>query len=72
MDQQAWERLSPEEKKEELYLRQVRVLQTFLQHGAISQEQFEKSFHDLTEKMGMQHVKESSSLDPPHQPVLDR
>ena len=56
MNQQAWERLSPEEKKEELYLRQVRLLQTFLEHGAISQAQYDKSFHDLTEKMGMQDL----------------
>lgn len=56
MNQQAWERLSPEEKKEELYLRQVRLLQTFLEHGAISQAQYDKSVHDLTEKMGMQDL----------------
>ena len=56
MNQQAWERLSPEEKKEELYLRQVRLLQTFLARGAISQAQYDKSFHDLTEKMGMQDL----------------
>ena len=37
---------------EELYYRQVKLLQTFLEHGAISQEEFDKSFHDLTEKMG--------------------
>jgi len=56
MGQQEWERLSPEKKKEELYLRQVRLLQTFLERGAISQAQYDKSFHDLTEKMGMQDV----------------
>ena len=37
---------------EELYYRQVKLLQTFLEHGAISQAEFDKSFHDLTEKMG--------------------
>ena len=56
MNQQDWEQLSPEKKKEELYLRQVRLLQTFLEHGAISQAQYNKSFHDLTEKMGMQDL----------------
>ena len=35
----------------ELYERQVRLLRTFLEHGAISQAQFDKSYHDLTEKM---------------------
>ena len=58
MTQQDWEQLSPDEKKKELYLKQVRLLDTFLEHGAISQAQYEKSFHDLTEKMGMQNVKE--------------
>ena len=38
--------------KRELYDKQVRLLKTFLEHGAISQSQFDKSFHDLTEKMG--------------------
>ena len=57
MNQDEWERLSPEEKKKELYRRQVHLLQTFLEHGAISQAQYEKSYHDLTEKMGMQDEK---------------
>ena len=56
MTLQAWEQLSPEEKKKELYLRQVRLLQTFLERHAISQAQYDKSFHDLTEKMGMQEL----------------
>ena len=37
---------------EELYYKQVRLLQTFLEHGAISQAQYDKSYHDLSEKMG--------------------
>ena len=45
---------SPEEKKLELYLSQKAVLEAFLKRGAISQAQFDKSFGDLTEKMGMQ------------------
>ncbi len=47
---------SQKEKKhtnEELYNKQVELLKTFLAHKAISQEQFDKSFHDLTEKMGI-------------------
>lgn len=31
-----------------------KMLEDFLEHGAISQAQFDKSFGDLTEKMGMQ------------------
>ena len=40
------------EKKHALYLQQVELLNTFLAHHAISQAQYEKSFRDLTEKMG--------------------
>jgi hypothetical protein len=36
---------------EELYRRQVETLRQFLKTGAISQAQFDKSYHDLTEKM---------------------
>ena len=49
---EAWEALTPEEKKRELYERQVALLDTFLEHRAISQAQYDKSLHDLTVKMG--------------------
>ncbi len=42
--------------KEELYLNQVKLLDTFLANGAITKVQYDKSFHDLTEKMGMSHL----------------
>lgn len=45
--------LSPTEKKHLLYLRQKETLDGFLERGAISQAQYDKSFGDLTEKMGM-------------------
>lgn len=44
----------------QLYLKQKHLLDTFLEHGAISQEQYNKSLGDLTEKMGMQKVLENS------------
>ena len=47
-----WEKLTPEEKKRKLYERQVATLDSFLEHGAISQAQHDKSLHDLTVKMG--------------------
>ncbi len=50
--QQEWEHMSREEKKHTLYLRQVELLKTFLAKHAISQSQFDKSYYDLTEKMG--------------------
>ena len=43
---------SPEEKRRALYDRQVALLATFLEHGAITQTQHDKSLNDLTEKMG--------------------
>ena len=44
--------MTPEEKRRELYDRQVALLDTFLEHGTISKAQYDKSLHDLTEKMG--------------------
>lgn len=51
-----WQSLSPEEKKKELYLKQKNMLGMFLERGAISQAQYDKSLGDLTEKMGMQDM----------------
>ena len=42
-----------DEKKKQLFLRQKELLDTFLEHGAITQQQHDKSLHDLTEKMGI-------------------
>ena len=53
MEQAEWETLSPENKKRQLYLRQKQMLEVFLERGAISQAQFDKSLGDLTVKMGM-------------------
>ena len=47
----AWETMTPEEKRRALYDRQVALLDTFLEHGAITQAQHDKSLHDLTVKM---------------------
>ena len=46
--------LDSREKNRRLYLSQVKTLDIFLEHGAISQAQHDKSLHDLTEKMGEQ------------------
>ena len=46
--------MTPEEKKIDLYLRQKKTLEDFLERNAISKEQFEKSLGDLTVKMGME------------------
>ena len=56
MEQKDWETLSPEEKKKALYLKQKRLLDMFLERNAITKAQYDKSLHDMTEKMGMQDV----------------
>ena len=48
-----WSSLSYEEKNKQLFLRQKKTLDMFLERGAISQAQHDKSLHDLIEKMGM-------------------
>ena len=48
-----WSSLSYEEKNPQLFLRQKKTLDMFLERGAISQAQHDKSLHDLIEKMGM-------------------
>ena len=50
------EKLSPEEKKKDLFLRQKRTLDLFLERHAITQNQYDKSLGDLREKMGMHGV----------------
>ena len=46
------DQLSYQEKNRQLSIRQKEMLALFLQKRAISQEQYEKSLNDLTEKMG--------------------
>lgn len=55
MKQEEWERLSPTQKKEQLYFRQVHMLQLFRDRHAISEEDYNKSVHDLTLKMCMEN-----------------
>ena len=38
--------------KKALFLKQKETLDTFLAHGAISRAQYDKSLHDMKEKMG--------------------
>ena len=48
-----WTSLSYEEKNKLLFLRQKKLLDLFLERGAISKEQHDKSLHDLVEKMNL-------------------
>ena len=45
--------MTPEEKKQYLFLNQKKTLDLFLERGAISQAQYNKSLGDLREKMGV-------------------
>ena len=45
--------LTHEEQLKKLYLDQKHTLDLFLERGAISQAQHDKSLHDLIEKMGV-------------------
>lgn len=45
--------ITDQEKKRCLFLQQKETLDTFLQNGAITRAQYDKSFGDLVVKMGM-------------------
>ena len=45
-----WDSLTYEEKNSLLFERQKHMLAEFLEKGAISKTQYDKSLHDLTEK----------------------
>ena len=47
-----WSSLSYEEKNKVLLFRQIEILEMFLERSAISQEQHDKSLHDLIVKTG--------------------
>ena len=56
MSDKEYSTLTTKEKKIDLYLRQKRTLDLFLERHAMSQAQYDKSLGDLTEKMGMSGV----------------
>lgn len=49
---QEWEKLTYKKKNHQLFLKEKALLARFLEHGAISQAQHDKSLHDLIEKKG--------------------
>ena len=53
IEDKEWSSLSYEEKNKVLFFRQKETLDSFLERGAISQAQHDKSLHDLIEKMGI-------------------
>ena len=46
-------KMTAEQRKEYLFLNQKKILNIFLEKGAISQAQYNKSLGDLQEKMGV-------------------
>lgn len=56
LDQIEWEKLTTDEKKKQLFIKQKKLLDTFLERNAISKAQYDKSLGDLREKMEMQGV----------------
>ena len=48
-----WQSLSQKEKKMQLFLSQKATLDSFLERGAISKAQYDKSYGDLVVKMGI-------------------
>ncbi len=51
IENSAWDKLSYVEKNKQLFLKQKQTLEMFLERGAISQAQHDKSLHDLIEMM---------------------
>ena len=58
-----WSSLTHEEKNRLLFLRQKKLLEEFLNRGAISQAQHDKSLHDLIEKMGIKDTGSRNGSD---------
>ena len=50
--------LTLEEKRVDLFLRQKRTLDLFLERNAISKAQYDKSLGDLIEKMGIESIED--------------
>ena len=53
IENKEWSSLNYEEKNRQLFLWQQKTLDMILESGAISQAQYDKSLHDLIEKMGI-------------------
>ena len=51
IENSAWDKLTYAEKNKQLFSKQKRTLEMFLERGAISQSQHDLSLRDLIEKM---------------------
>ena len=52
MSTEEWSKLTYREQNHQLFLNQKSILDKFLKRNAISKAQYDKSLHDLQEKMG--------------------
>lgn len=52
-EEKDWAVMTAEEKKKQLFLRQKELLDLYLEKGAITKAEYEKSLKSLTEKMGV-------------------
>ena len=48
-----WSKMTPDEKKKQLFLRQKELLDVYLEKKAITQADYDKSLKALKEKMGV-------------------
>ena len=53
-EEKTWDAMDAREKKKALFQKQQALLDTFLDHGAISKAQYDKSLGDLKKKMGFE------------------
>ena len=56
IDNPGWSVLSYDEKNRQPFYQQKETLDLFLERGAISAAQHDKSLHDLTSKMGLESI----------------
>ena len=54
IENSVWDNLTYAEKNKQLFFKQKQTLDMLLERGTISKAQYEKSLHDLMEKMGIE------------------
>ena len=51
-EQRRWERMTPEEKRQQLFRRQKETLEAFLARNAITRAQYDRGIREMTAAMG--------------------
>lgn len=59
MDDSGWDKLTHEEKRKMLFLKQKKILDDFVTRGAISEEQYKKLLGDMQIEICFMVVKEA-------------